>query len=279
LALLLASCGNLTCDPDKKESIERMNAGVDFAKRKSWALAEKELEQAVTLNPENHEANYALGQVYEEQKNWEKAVRAFENAIKYDASEAMYHYKLGKAYFEQANLNMALPSLEKAATMNPKLYKVHWYLGQIHRAQERPDKAAVALSESCRLNPQFGKAFYDLGGLYFDWDMNEQAVVVLEQGAQHARDDADRTNLYFQLGRAYDSLRKFDQAVEAYEKALGAKKDNMDARFQLGMALANKGDKAAARKQLDEFVKLGGGGNKFNMDAAMQMSVKLISEP
>jgi len=263
-----ASCAGLTCDQNKKESIVRMNAGIDFAKSRAFTSAEKELEAATSLDQQNHQAAYALGQVYSDQKKWDKAADAFTLAVKNNPDDAMYHYKLGQAVFETNKLDPAKKEFDKALGMNKRLFKGHWYEGKILAAQGKYKEAAGEWTESCRLNPGFGKAFIDLGRLYYSWDFLQEAVSVLSQGAQYARDSEDLTNIYYYLGMAYDGLKQYDKSAEAYVKAIDTRKENVEARLQAGMAYANKGDKANAKKYLGEFVKMGGGNNPFNIQAA-----------
>ena len=275
LFLALAGCA---CDQQKHESIKAMNAGIEKASLKSYTAAEKDLERATMLDPENHKAAYALSLVFIEQKKWDKAEGALSTALKFQKTDAMYHYHLGHALYEQKKHDMARGSLEEAVKLNKRLYKAHYYLGLVHKAEDRPRDAAAAFSESCRLNPKFGKPFYELGRLYFSWDHLEEARQVLIQGAQYAMDNEDMTNIWYQLGQSYDGLKQYDKAVEAYKKALDARKDNLEAVLQLGLAYANLGDKANARKNLEDFVKQGGGGNDFNIAAANSRLLKLSGE-
>ncbi len=275
---LAASCAGLTCDQNKKESIVRMNAGIDYAKARAFSPAEKELEAATSLDPSNHQAAYALGQVYSDQKKWEKAADAYSLAVKFNAEDAMYHYKLGQALFESDKLEPAKKEIDRALTMNKRLFKAHWYEGQILAAQGKLKEAAAEWTESCRLNPGFGRAFISLGHLYYQWDYLQEAISVLSQGAQYARDSDDLTNIFYYLGMAYDGLKQFDKSAEAYLNAIQARKENVEARLQAGMAFANRGDKANAKKYLSEFVKMGGGNNPFNIQAANDRLSKLATE-
>lgn len=278
---LIAGCGNLTCDQNRQQSIKHMNAGIEAATTASYASAEKELQLASTLDPENHAAAYHLGQVYVTQKKWDKAVEALSVAVKHNDGDAMYHYHLGHAYLEldTPNPSMAQAELEKAVKLNDRLYKAHYFLGRTYLLQEKPKEAAAAFTRSAQLNPQFGKPYIELGNLYFQWDHFPQAVQVLSEGAKHARDAEDRTNIFHALGMAYVALKQHDKAVEAFEKALEERKDNLDARFQLGMAYAELGKKAEARKYLEEYTKQGGGtGNVFFVQAANDRLLKLTGE-
>lgn len=274
----IAGCGNLTCDQQKKESIKHMNAGVEAFNSAAFAKAEKELELATTLDPQNHRAAYNLGLVYIEQRKWDKASNALEVAVKFNPTDPMYRYHLGHAYLEEGKLDRALAELEEAIKSNPRLYKAHYFLGIVHERQDRPREAAAAWTESARLNPGFGKPFVHLCRLYYTWDYFQEAVTVCEQGAQYAKDAEDRTDIYYYLGMAYDGLKRYDKAIEAYLKAIEERKDNQDARLQVGLAYANKGDKANARKYLEEFVKQGGGGNAFAVQAANQRLMGLIAQ-
>jgi lipopolysaccharide biosynthesis regulator YciM len=272
-----AGCAGLTCDQNKKESIVRMNAGVDFAKAKAYSQAEKELEAATTLNPANEQAAYALGQVYADQEKWEKAIDAFSLAAKNNSGDAMFHYKLGQAYYESDKLEPAKKELERAVSLNKRLFKAHYFLGLIADKEGRYKDAAAALTEAAQLNPRFGKPFVALGRLYQRWDFLQESVSVLNQGAQYARDDDDLTNIYYSLGMSYDWLKQYDKAVEAYVNAIRVGKGNVEARLQAGMAYANLGDRENAQKYLTEFVKMGGANNAFAIQAANDSLSKLAA--
>jgi lipopolysaccharide biosynthesis regulator YciM len=77
---------------------------------------------------------------------------------------------------------------------------------------------------------------------------------------------------------AYDGLKQYDKAADAYLNAISARKENVEARLQAGMAFANQGEKDKAKKYLGEFVKMGGGNNAFAIQAANDRLAKLASE-
>ncbi len=280
LLAAFAGCGNLTCDQQKQESIKHMNAGVEAANTQSFSTAQRELEQALVLDPTNHQAAYQLGLVYIKQEKWDKAVDALTAAVKYNDKDPMYHYHLGHSYLETQKLDMARTELERAVSLNKRLFKAHYYLGRVHAMQDRPRDAAVEWSEACRLNPGFGKPFYELGKLYYNWDYFQEAIQVLVQGAQYSRDPEDTSDVYYQLGLAYDAQKQYDKAVDSFLKSLENKKDNLDARLQLGFAYANQGDKPNAISYLEEFIKTATGNAQyaFAVTAANDRLLKLRSQ-
>ncbi len=277
LAFALAGCGNLTCSQSEKDSIKHNNKGVDALRAKTYTVAVKEFETAVNLNPNNHIAAYHLGEAYVGTQEPDKAAEAYAKAVKGNDKDPMYHYKLGKIYYQQQKWDLARAELEKTIALNARMPRPFSMLGDIAELQDRPADAAKYWTEAAKLDPGFGKPFYKLGRLYYQWDFLDQAIDVLEKGGQHVRDPEDRTNIFHQLGLAYHAKKDFDKAIAAYEKALDASVANLDARLMLGMAYADKGDKVNAKKNLDEFMKLGGGGNPFNQQNAADRLAKMAS--
>ena len=291
----VASCAGLECDADKRQSIELSNRGVDLMTKQSSSEAAKSFEQALSLDPQNQLAAYNLGQLYAQQADGkcrqaagskectdlnEKAANAFEVAVKNNDKDAMYVYKLGNSQFEAGKLDAARVSLEKAIQLNKRLFKAHFILGKIHAAQARPKDAATEWSESARLNPGFGKAFISLGKLYYTWDMYPQAATVLEQGAHTARDPEDRGAINYALGMTYDAQQQYDKAIAAYLESLKDDPGSVDTKLQLGFSYADKGDKANAKKYLEEYTKSVGTTNEanaFKLVAANSRLMKIMA--
>jgi tetratricopeptide (TPR) repeat protein len=212
---------------------------------------------------------------------WDKAAGAYEAAAKFNSDDPMYMYKLGHAQFEASKLDQARASLEKAIQLEKKLFKAHYFLGQIHHRQGRPKEAAAAWSESARLNPGFGKPFIALGKLYYSWDFYAESVKVLEQGAATSKDPDDRADINYQLGLSYDALQQWDKAIAAYQKSLEDNPGSQDVKLQLGFSYANKGDRANAKKYLEDYTKSVGTSdqaNAFKLMAANSRLMKLLAD-
>src|SRR5690606_10622459 len=178
----------------------------------------------------------------------------------------------------ESNLSLAQTHLEKAVQLNQRLYKAWECLGQIYAMQDDPKKAADAWTRSATLNPYFGKPFISLGKLYIKWDKLPEAISVLDQGQLNAKDPSEQSDLLYHLGLAYEKQGNWDKAIEAYSSALEKKAENLDARRQRGFAYANKGEKEKAKQDLDAFVKAGGGGNAFEVQAANERLLRLLAE-
>jgi Tfp pilus assembly protein PilF len=292
-ARLVASALGLACalcsvwvaggcgDRDLNASIEKMNKGVESFKAGQAQAAEKDLEEATTLAPQNFQAWYNLGVVRGELKKWDKAAEAFSNAVKNHENDAIYHYRLGFAYLqsEPRNLSQAETHLEQAVKLNDRLFKAHYYLGVVYSEKGLSKKAAEEWTKSASISPPvFGKSFNALAQLYIRWDMLDRAVTVLQTGLAKIDDPEEAAKLYYHLGLAYQKQNKLKEAVEAYGNALERRQNILDARRQRGFAYADMGEKAKARADLEAFVKAGGGGNAFEVQTANQRLLRLAVE-
>jgi tetratricopeptide (TPR) repeat protein len=251
----------LTACPDKQlhTSIEQMNEGIGKLQDGAHATARQHFEEAVRLYPDNHAAWYYLGRTARDQNDWEKASEAFAEAVKIRKDEPMYQMLLGISLYEDGKNSLAEAYLEKAVELEPNLYQAYWYLGRVYAESERPEEAAQMWSRAAILNPQWGKPFVSLGNLYLSWDMLQEALAVLEQGTQHVAETDELVEVYYSLGLAYDAQKNWDKAIDSYtqsiDKARSANRDNIEAKFQRGLAYLRKGDKEKARPDLEEVSK------------------------
>jgi tetratricopeptide (TPR) repeat protein len=252
-----------------------MNEGVEAFNAGSPVEAEKKFQSAVTLYKDNHRAWYNLGQVRDARKKYDEAAEAYENAVKVEGNDPMYHYRLGKALYESGKLDKAQTHLERAVKDNPKLFKAHYFLGKAYLDQDKPKEAALAWTEAATANPTFGKPFNALGTLYIRWDMLPAAVKVLENGSVNVIDPLEKSDVLYHLGFAYEKQNNLDKAVKAYTEALELQKGNIDALRQRGITYYELKKPKEAQKDLDAFVKSGGGGDAFQLQAANQILMQI----
>lgn len=76
----------------------------------------------------------------------------------------------------------------------------------------------------------------------------------------------------------YDDKRFDDKAIDAFTKALEAKRDNHKAKFQRGQAYFRKGDYTNAKRDLEEFSKTGGSSVEFAKQQASKMLIDIAAK-
>jgi tetratricopeptide (TPR) repeat protein len=282
--VLLAGCG----DRAMKDSIEKNEEGARQFQGGEFTAAERSFEEAVQTKQENYTAWYNLGQTREQLKKFKESAEAFGNAVKFQPDDPMYHYRLGKALIgndeceprqeSKSNVGLAQTHLEEAVKLEPRLHKAWYCLGQVYNIQGEAKKAAEAWTKSASLNPFEGEPFAALGKLYIKWDKLAEAISVLDQGRVNVKDEHDQGELLFHLGFAYEKQGNLDKAIENYSQAIEKSGGDLDARRQRGFAYANKGEKEKAKADLEAFVKAGGRGNSFEVQAANERLLRMMGE-
>ncbi len=75
-----------------------------------------------------------------------------------------------------------------------------------------------------------------------------QAIEQYQRATEGEPNNADR---YMELGAAYYIAHRWDDAIQAFEKAIQLNMSLGHAHYYLGVLYAAKGDKARAKKELD----------------------------
>jgi Tfp pilus assembly protein PilF len=79
-----------------------------------------QLLDTATVNPQDADARYQLGLIYQQRRDLARAKQYFRNAIRIDASEPDAHYQLGRILRSEGDPAGAMEELETAAAIDDK---------------------------------------------------------------------------------------------------------------------------------------------------------------
>jgi len=247
------------CSRARVESMNEMNAGVELAQMKRFTEAAESLERAAALDPTNHQAYYNLGIVQVELRSFSAAREALERAIVAQPDMAGYHEKLGTVLMELQDWKGAQSALTKALELDPALFKAHFKLGRCSEELEDPQNALYQYTDAIKTGPRFLLSYSALGRLYADLRYPEQAAQVLNEALKVAMPSTEEeANIHHLLGTVYQQQRKYDEAIEQFQAALGIVPGMSDALFSLGWTYALQGNEEEAKRYLDKYVMMAG---------------------
>jgi Tfp pilus assembly protein PilF len=262
LGMALPACEGFVCSQERIKAIELANRGAEAFKNNLYDTAEKDLKQAIQVDPSYEIAHYNLGKVYQKQRKWDKAAEAFEAAVQRSPNNANYQYDLGEAYLEAKKIDQAEKALLASTQADPKLFKAHWRLGLVYKNLDRPKEADASLRKAIEANTRFSKSYVALGYLYLDYDFDNEAAQVFRGCVTAKEDDGECHNGY---GLALKNLKQYDQATAEFKKAIDLDPELFDAIYNAGMAYADwfetsqsNEHKEKAREYLQKFVTTGG---------------------
>ena len=141
-------------------------------------------------------------------------------ASKQDAKNAAYHYQLGISYLNDNNIQPAFVELQKALELDPRNKDVHEVIGIIYltNLQDYPN-AVKHFREALELDRNFSEAANNLGNAYASIGKFDEAVKSYEAAIANPLYKNAAMAMY-NLGMVYYRLSKFDDAINAQKDAL-----------------------------------------------------------
>ena len=243
-----------------------------------------EFEAAIKLQPGHAEAHNFLGLVHTQANDDAKAIGAFREAIRLRPDYADAHSNLG-AVLTATDAAESVRELERAVALRPGLLKAQYNLAIAYGSSpqhgadreiasfrkllaQEPDypradfalgkallrKGAVPgavthLERAALREPQFGEAQYQLGLALSRAGRKEEGAKRLQQGRESiAAAQREQTALLdINEGKTALAGGQFEQAAVKFRQLAQDKPDWPESHYQLGLALAGKGDRDGAR--------------------------------
>jgi tetratricopeptide (TPR) repeat protein len=197
-------------DADKIGEIARLaygKLGVIYTQRKDYDQAQKFLKLAISIAPKDPVNRYNLGIVYLNLNETEKAVEEFMQAEELGKSDVDLLENLGDAYFNMRKYDRSLQTYNRLLEIN---------------------------SRNIRILSRVAEIYYENGELDRAYDIYRK-VTVLEPVSENAR------IAYLNMGNILDDAQRFNEAIEAYEKALALDPRDSSTLYNLGIVYKHMG--------------------------------------
>ncbi len=213
LLLILLSSTVLNAQTSSKDWF---NKGLDLNDSSRFTEAAKAFERSIALDANYAEAYYRAGWTYNELNNFDKAIDRLLKAVQLKKDYAFALQELGYAYKKKQSYTEALNYLNQAVIIKPDYARAYKQLGDVYESLKRNDEAITAYEKAYVLDNKQEQACYEAGYLYNGKGNYEKALEWLNK----ATAIKPTVNSYNEIGFAYYSLKKNDDAVAAYKNAL-----------------------------------------------------------
>jgi tetratricopeptide (TPR) repeat protein len=162
---------------------------------------------------------------------------AAEVARTFNTVDTMAVYNAALCYEKADMTDMAIERYKDCADITYQVPNVFLFISTLYRNADNDEAALKTLQEARISYPREQSLIIEELNIYLTNKDFERAKSNLELAAEQ-----DPTNeiLWFSLGSVFDNLGNYEEAIIAYQKAIGVKSDYFDANYNLGALYFNK---------------------------------------
>ena len=128
--------------------------GIAYMDLREWDNAEKAMQRAVEIKPDNGAAMIYLGEVYWRQKRYPDAEQTLRDGLKLDEKSWHGQFTLGRLYWDMGEVAKAGGPIGKTLQLKPDLAEAHLLAGNILLRVNQRERALVEYREYLRLAPK-----------------------------------------------------------------------------------------------------------------------------
>jgi len=194
---------------------------------------------------------YRLVRQFEEMQERGDSIGQLQAIIRQQPNLVAAHSALARAYFNQQQFPQAEAELKRVLQLEPNNVEERFNLGLTYLNEKRPDDARAAFNEI--LARDAGSGHYGLG-MALAQQQNYPGAIDEFKKADAAGTQV--SGLYYELGKGYAKLNKYDDAIASYLKGKEREGDDPDLETALAEAYQAKGMTKEAQDARNQAQKL-----------------------
>lgn len=260
LAKLKLEAGNTDEAIEIAQKVLNRNPGLDearlilgsaFVAQKDYRAAAPELQAFVKNNPNNPVGMVQLGFLYMVQGNAASAETQFEAALEIDPDNLSAATELARLYISQNRQDNAIQRLNQMLERNPQLTRIHEILGQVYLNQRDFISAEAEYKKAVAAEPENAGLQIGMAQFYQNAGHAEKGVATLEDFIKaNPADIAARV----QLARMFMGRKDYDKAFTVAGEALKTNNKDIDALMIRGQILMMQNKALEAIRTLQDAV-------------------------
>ena len=235
-----------------------------YASQKHTDQAHARIDQAIAAQPTNASLHFLKGRVYGFEMNAQGAEAEFRRALEIDPNYLAAYSALAALFVNTNQQQRAIEEYRKIVERRPDNAAIYTLIGMLEMNQQNIDGAIESYKKALAQDQNAVFAANNLAWLYaVHGKGNLDEAVRLAQSAVQASPEVP--SFVDTLGWVYYKKGLYGPAAEQLKKAIAvdesaARRNNSSPtptyRYHLGVALAAKGEKAAARREIENALRL-----------------------
>jgi tetratricopeptide (TPR) repeat protein len=227
-----------------------------YAQQKRLDQAHARIDQALSGQPQNAQLHYLKAQVYAFEMNAQATEAELRKTIELDPNYIAAYTDLAVLFVNLKQTDQAIAEYRRVIERKPDSAPTYTLIGLLEDGRGNRQAAVENYRKALELDPNLTVAANNLAWNYAAYDLgNLDEALRLAQGVVQRFPDA--AGFRDTLAWVYYKKGAHVAAVEQLQKVIAQQGNNPVYRYHLGMALAGKGDKAGAKRELETALKLG----------------------
>lgn len=224
-----------------------------YVNRKDHVQAMKALREELTKSPERVDYRVALANIAAVTQDHETAIGEYTKALQAMPRSADIWMRLGEVHRRKGDLQNAGTSFTKAKELAPNSVSPYLQLAMMYDTNGKRQEAKPLYEHVLRIEPDNHIALNNLAFMMADIGGDlDVALTMAQKAKQKMPHDA---NISDTLGWIYIKKNLSDSAIQVFKDLVAKEPGRATYRYHLGLALAQKGDKPQARKELETALK------------------------
>jgi predicted TPR repeat methyltransferase len=188
---------------------------------KSGRLAEAETiyRQIISKDPRNFDALHMLGIVCSEKGSAAEAEQFFRAALSVNCTSVPCHLNFALHYFKRRQYALAIEQFDTVISYSPNYGPAHSDRGCALAELGRMEEAAASHDKAIAIAPNVARVWYNRAFMHYRKRAYPSALQDYDQALRCSNNNyADAWN---GRGNVLADLRRYDESINAYDKALG----------------------------------------------------------
>lgn len=212
------------------------NRGAALRKLGRAADAVSSCDKAITLAPDLAEAHSNRAAALQDLDRFDEALLSFDRAIELRGDLADAHFGRANVLSQSAKIDLALAAYGQALALNPQFADALINRAFAFESVQRFDEALADVDAFLALQPELVDAHILRAACFNGLSRHAEALSCADGVA-----DSSRADLQLQRGFALFGLGRMPEAIAAFEAAIAAQPDYVEALFALAVALDQVG--------------------------------------
>lgn len=214
--------------------------GDKFFREKNYREAIKKYSEAIAVLPNNPYAHYSKGYSHYNLGEYDQAIIDFSTALEQGYRPLDVYTVRWQAYYWRKDYDLALKDIQAALQIQPSSAYFNLAAGDVYRAKQDFRNALQHYTRATELDDTKPDIYFYIAVCYNALgEYTQQGIAALQALKKGTR---YRAESWVYVGQAAQLLRKYEEASQAYEKALQEKPDLKLVYFNLAETYRVLGD-------------------------------------